>query len=390
MSSKKTILRRPSRPAPGLKLFATTAAGLEEILAAELRAIGARGVLPADRGVAFAGDLAAVYRANLCLRTAHRVLLELAEFDAPTREALYEGVARIPWGDHLEPDGTLAVDAVSNRSALSHTQFIAQVVKDAVVDGFRARHGRRPSVDREQPRLRINARLHEDRCTLSLDTSGDRLHRRGYRPLLREGAPLKETLAAGILLLSGYDGTSPLVDPMCGSGTLLVEGALIARNIAPGLLGRRFGFMDHPSFDRALWSMVFGEARAKVRKAGEARIAGSDVSEAALRAARIAVRGAGVDDAVSIRRADVADLVPRGDGHVVVNPPYGERLGEMDELGALYGTLGDVLKHRCRGMSAHVFVGSKFLAGRIGLRPKRRDILWNGAIECRLLHFDLY
>ncbi|MCP4600643.1 MAG: RNA methyltransferase [Proteobacteria bacterium] len=385
----KNIKRRKNDKAD-FRLFATTAAGLEDELAAELRGIGVRSIDPAIRGIGFTGDIETIYRANLWLRTAHRVLLELDEFEATDREALYEGVSHIHWSDHLSVNGTLAVDTISSGSNLSHTQFVSQVVKDAIVDGFRRRLGRRPNVDQKDPDLQLNARLSGNRCTLSIDTSGKRLHRRGYRPDFGVQAPLKETLAAGILLKSGYDGSMPLIDPMCGSGTFLVEGALIAKNIAPGLLGRRFGFMRGSSFDQRIWKNLTIEAKAMIRRDKEALIVGSDISEETIRATGTAAQGAGVDDAIRLRRANLSDLAERTKGMVVTNPPYGERLGEMEELAELYRTLGNVLKQRCRGMTAHVLTSSKFLSGKIGLRPKNRDVLWNGAIECRLLHYDLY
>jgi 23S rRNA (guanine2445-N2)-methyltransferase len=390
MNKRKIIVRRRKSGRTQYQLFATTVAGLEDVLADELKALGVKQIVPSRRGVAFSGTLETVYRTNLWLRTAHRILLELAEFEAPNREALYEGVRKVHWAEHVSVDGTLAVDAVSNRSELNHTQFISRLVKDAIVDGFRERTGRRPNVERTMPDLQLNARILSDRCTLSLDTSGQRLHRRGYRPGFGLEAPLKETLAAGILLKSNYDGTQPIIDPMCGSGTFLIEAALMAKNIAPGLLGHQFGFMRHPSFDRNLWRETLDLAKAAIRHDAEISVTGADISEDALRTARAAISGAGVDDIILLRRADIADLGPRKEGLLVVNPPYGERLGEIEKLGNLYQTLGDTLKQRCTGMTAHIFTGSKYLSGRIGLRPHRRDILFNGAIECRLLHFRLY
>ena len=372
------------------KLFATCDAGLEAVLAKELKKLGAKRIVQGERGVSFAGDLSMVYRANLYLRCAYRVLMELAEFDAPNREALYEGVRRVYWGDHMTLEQTLAVDAVSNRSALTHTQFISRVVKDAIVDGFQKRFGRRPNVDPNEPDIKINARLLSDRCTLSLDTSGERLHRRGYRPHDGVVAPLKETLAAGILALSGFTAETPLYDPMCGSGTFLVEAALMAKNIAPGLLGRAYAFKRLSWFDRTLFKEIMGEARSKVDKEKELTIFGSDIDEGALRAVRAAAGGAGVDDTIRIRKADMRDFSPKGAGLIVTNPPYGERIGDIRELEQLYKDLGDLLKRRCTGMTAHILTASSVLAKQIGLRPHRRDILFNGALECRLLHFRMY
>jgi putative N6-adenine-specific DNA methylase len=279
---------------------------------------------------------------------------------------------------------------VGSTAELRNTQYVAQVVKDAVVDWFRERRGRRPSVDRRAPDLQLNARISAGRCVLSVDTSGERLHRRGYRPGFGAPAPLKESLAAGIVLLSGFDGSGRVVDPMCGSGTILVEAALIARNLAPGLLGRRFAFTGHRDFDERLWSNVRADARALSRELDGCPIRGSDVSQTAVRAANAAVVGAGIDDVVRIRRAELAELRLEPGDRVITNPPYGDRLGELGNLAELYARIGDTLKQRGRGASAHLLTGSKFLAGKIGLRTTRRDQLWNGALECRLLHYDLY
>ena len=382
--------RGGSRPAD-LQLFATTAPGLEDVLLSEIKRLGATDPEKAVRGVSFGGDLGMLYRTNLHLRTATRVLVRIAEFDARDRDHLYRGSRAAPWEEHMTPDMTLAVDAVGDNSEIRHTQFASQVVKDGIVDRFRDKVGRRPSVNPKQPDIRINARINGDRCTLSWDSSGQRLHRRGYRPSFGGPAPLQETLAAGILLMSGYDGSGELVDPMCGSGTILVEAAMIAKNMAPGLLGREFAFMSHLSFNRRLWSNELEDAQRAVREVDGCTIRGSDVSEDSVRAVRTAVLGAGVDDIVAVRRADFRSLaISEGVGRVVTNPPYGERLGEINQLADLYSDLGDTLKQRCRGMTAHVLTGSKFLAGKIGLKTRKRDILWNGPLECRLLHFDLF
>ncbi len=390
-TARPSIRKRDgSRPAD-LQLFATTAPGLENVLLSEIKRLGATDPQKAVRGVSFGGDLGMLYRTNLHLRTATRVLVRIAEFDARDRDHLYRGSRAAPWEEHMTPDMTLAVDAVGDNSEIRHTQFASQVVKDGIVDRFRDKVGRRPSVNPKQPDLRINARINGDRCTLSWDSSGQRLHRRGYRPSFGGPAPLQETLAAGILLMSGYDGSGELVDPMCGSGTILVEAAMIAKNMAPGLLGREFAFMSHLSFNRRLWSNELEDARGAVREVDGCTIRGSDVSEDSVRAVRTAVLGAGVDDIVAVRRADFRSLaISEGAGRVVTNPPYGERLGEINQLADLYSDLGDTLKQKCRGMTAHVLTGSKFLAGKIGLKTRKRDILWNGPLECRLLHFDLF
>ena len=390
MARSPRPVRRRSRSTADLELFAPTSSGLEPALARELRGLGARDVRPAERGVAFRGDARLVYRANLWLRTAHRVLWRIAEFPATNRRELYEGARAVGWDEHLTLERTLAVDAVGQAPGLDHTQFVARVVKDAVVDWFRDRTGRRPSVDPAQPDLALNARLAGGRCALSIDTSGERMHRRGYRPAFGAAAPLKETIAAGILLLSGYAGERPLVDPFCGSGTILVEAALIATRTAPGLLGRRFGLSRHPAFDRRLFREVQEEARAEIRELDGCPIAGADLDEDALRAAAAAARGAGVDDLIRLKRADARELTVDAGSAVVTNPPYGERLGEVAALAELYERFGVALKRGCRGASAHVLTGSKYLAGRLGLRAERRDPLRNGRIDCRLMHYELY
>lgn len=372
------------------KLFATCESGLEQVLQSELVALGIKGTRVGDRGVSFRGNLETVYRANIHLRTAYRVLLEVAEFSAIDQDSLYKGVKKIKWQDHMTLEQTLAVDAVSHRSEMTHTQFISRVVKDAVVDGFRELTGKRPNVDPENPDLRINARFLNDRCTLSIDTSGERLHRRGYRADVKFAAPLKETLAAGILMMSGYNGSQPLMDPMCGSGTFLVEAALIAKSIAPGLLGRSFAFRRHPTFDRDLYKRVVEAAKDRIQKDREVYILGGDIDDTALRAARSAICGAGVDDIIRVQKADMMDFAPKTGGMIITNPPYGERLGEMESLQELYKIMGDIFKRNCTGMSAHVLTGSKFLSKHIGLKPKKRDILFNGQIECRLLHYEMY
>ena len=371
---RPSVRKRGVPRSADLRLFATTAPGLEDVLLSEVKRLGATDPEKAVRGVSFGGDLGMLYRTNLRSRTATRVLVKIAEFDARDRDHLYRGSRTEPWEEHMTPDMTLAVDAVGDNSEIRHTQFASQVVKDGIVDRFRDKVGRRPSVNPKQPDIQINARIKGNRCTLSWDSSGQRLHRRGYRSSFGGPAPLQETLAAGILLMSGYDGSGELVDPMCGSGTILVEAAMIAKNMAPGLLGREYAFMSHLSFNRRLWSNELEDARRAVREVDGCTIRGSDVSEDSVRAARTVILGAGVDDIVAVRRADFRNLaVSEGVGRVVTNPPYGERLGEINQLADLYSDLGDTLKQRCRGMTAHVLTGSKFLSGKIGL-----------------LHFDLF
>lgn len=378
------------------KFFATCPKGIEPLLAEELQALGARAVRPTRAGVAFAGPLGAAYRACLWSRLASRVLLPLKRFPAPTPEALYEGVQSVAWQDHLAPDGTLAVDFTTAQSAIAHSHFGALKVKDAIVDQLRAQHGVRPSVDTERPQLRVNLYLHRDEATLSLDLSGESLHRRGYRG---EGgaAPLKENLAAAILLRARWPAIAAqggaLIDLLCGSGTLPIEGALMAGDIAPGLLRPYFGFLQWRGHDGAIWAELLAQAHQR-RAAGLIKlppIRGYDHDARAVRAAKENLQRAGLAEHVRIQRRALGACAPEEalTGLVVANPPYGERLGEAGELSALYAELGAAIKRCYAGFQAVVFTGNAELGRELHLRPARSYTLYNGALECKLLSFDL-
>lgn len=377
--------------------FATAPKGIEPLLAEELRAIGAFEVLEARAGVAFAGPLEIAYRVCLWSRLASRVLLPLATFPATSPEELYAGVRAIDWSEHLCAEGTLVVDASVSGSKITHSHYAALKIKDAVVDQFRDRTGQRPSVDAERPDVRVNLYLLRDTATLSLDLSGDSLHRRGYRD---EGvlAPLKENLAAAILIRAGWPEIAAtggaLVDPMCGSGTLLLEGAYIAGDIAPGLLRPHYGFLRWRGHDAACWQGLMAEAQER-RDVGLARIptiVGYDADHKAIRAAWANIEQAGLREHIHVERREVAGLTaPAGAsaGLLVVNPPYGERLGEVEALKDVYGTLGDKLKEQFVGWKAAIFTGNVELGKKLGLRAKKLHTLYNGALECKLLHIDV-
>jgi len=381
---------------PSLPLFATCPKGLELLLADELRALGATAVHETRAGAEFSGTLETAYRACLWSRLASRVLLPLAEFDAHTPDELYQGVQGLRWDEHLAPEGTLAVDFTTTASAITHSHYGALKVKDAIVDQLRERYGVRPSIDTARPDLRINVYLHRDRAILSVDLSGESLHRRGYRAQALE-APLKENLAAAILLRAGWpaiaaDGAT-LVDLMCGSGTLPIEAALMAADSAPCLLRPYFGFLAWRQHDEALWQRLVAEARTR-RESGFARlppIHGYDSDARAVRVAQDNVRRAGFAGRIEITQRALADCaVPTGKtGLVIANPPYGERLGEAQDLPALYADLGGALKRCFSGARAAVFTGNVEMAKNMGLRARKMHTLWNGAIECRLLHFDI-
>lgn len=373
--------------------------GVEPLLAAELAALGVSDVRERRAVVTFAGPLADGYRVCLWSRLASRVLLTLAEFSADSADALYAGVAAIAWEDHIAPEGTLAIDVVGTTSGLTHTRFVAQKAKDAVVDRIRDAHGTRPSVSFERPDVRLNIRLFRERATLSLDLAGEPLHVRGYRtPGEQAEAPLKENLAAALLVRAGWPEIAAsggaLVDPMCGSGTLLIEGALAAADQAPGLLRQHWGFSGWLGHDGDVWHDVLDEADERAERGRERLpvIVGSDTDERALDLARACARRAGLGDLVKVERLDLADLAPpdgAGHGLVITNPPYGVRLGETDALEPLYRTLGQRLLAGFGGWQAAVFTAEESLARATGLRSSSAHTFYNGAIETKLYSFQV-
>lgn len=380
-----------------LNLFATAPKGLELLLVAELEALGA--IKPSEKlaGVTFTGDLALAYRACLWSRLANRILLSLARVPAATPEALYAGVQTIAWDQHIDPHATLAVHFVTSQSQITHTLYGAQKVKDAIVDQFRDKYATRPSVAKLEPDVSIYVYLYRDEATIYLDLSGESLHKRGYR-LASGAAPLKENLAAAILLRAGWPALAkegkPLQDPMCGSGTLLIEAALMAADIAPGLNREYYGFLGWKQHDPKLWRTILAQAQERA-EAGIQQvppITGFDRDPHAIKVAIENIERANLRGYVHVEKRDLADFVPKAHtkaGLVVVNPPYGERLGEEEELKPLYATLGERLKKEFVDWQAAVFTGNPELGKVMGIRSKRSYALFNGAIPCKLLLFDV-
>jgi 23S rRNA (guanine2445-N2)-methyltransferase / 23S rRNA (guanine2069-N7)-methyltransferase len=378
--------------------FATCPKGLEYLLRDELIALGASDVREALAGAHFSGTLATAYKACLWSRLASRILLPLADFEAADDDALYRGVQELDWSAHLAAHGTFAVDAGTALSKLSHSQFIGLRTKDAVVDQFRQRDGNRPGIDTDEPDIRINVRVRRDRATLSLDLAGSPLHRRGWREVQGE-APLKENLAAAMLLRAQwpqvYAAGGALLDPMCGSGTLLIEGALMAADVAPGLRREYFGFLGWQQHDIALWRSLLDEANRRAEKGlRELRSVffGSDADPRMVQTAKRNAQEAGVSGFFTLDRQDAAHAAPPSGlthGLVITNPPYGERLGERAEMPQLYRALGDALRARFSGWRAAVLAGDVELGRAMQLHAEKRYALYNGALETVLLTFDL-
>ena len=393
MSEKTHILRNGARPAANpdvsLNCFAAVPRGAEEVASLELEALGISGARAGKGGVAFITDREGLYRANLWLRTASRVLVQMAVFPCANPAELYAGVHAIAWQELITPSMTLAVDCSLRDSALTHSGFVALKTKDAIVDRIREACGSRPNVNTAAPDVRINVHLHKNVCTVSLDSSGESLDRRGYR-LERNEAPLRETLAAAIVALTGWDGSVPLIDPMCGSGTIPVEAALLAARMPPGLQ-RSFGFQSWQDFDARLWDRLLKEAESGIKKLPTGLITGYDQDSRALVLATKNAAKAGFEGQLHFFHAAIEAFQPEGDkGVVIINPPYGMRMGEEDDLRELYCQIGDIMKKRCRGWTGFVLTGNLELAKYIGLKASRRFVLFNGAIECRLLKYELY
>ena len=378
--------------------FATCPKGMEYLLRDELVAIGASDVREALAGAHFSGTLETAYKACLWSRLASRILLPLAEFDAADDEALYRGVQTIDWSAHLAAHATFAVDAGTALSKLTHSQFIGLRTKDAVVDQFRQRDGSRPDIDTDEPDIRINLRLRRDRATVSLDLAGSPLHRRGWREEQGE-APLKENLAAAMLLRARwpevYAAGGALLDPMCGSGTLLIEGALMAADVAPGLRREYFGFLGWQQHDIALWRSLLDEARQRAEaglRALRPCFFGSDADPCMVQTAKRNAQAAGVAGFFTLDKQDMARAAPPpgvDHGLVITNPPYGERLGDRAEMPKLYRALGDTLRQRFTGWRAAVLAGDVELGRAMQLHADKRYALYNGALETVLLTFDL-
>ncbi|KAF0199588.1 MAG: putative N6-adenine-specific DNA methylase [Bacteroidetes bacterium] len=373
---------------PMMKMLAKSPAGLEEILAGELQELGAVNIELLNRAVAFEGTKKELYAANYRCRTALRILVPIAHFTILSENDLYKSVKAIRWEDYLDNSHTIAIDSTVTTSLFTHSHFVSLRVKDAIVDSFRDRTGERPSVDTENPDFRINIHIYKDEVDVSFDSSGASLHKRGYHVSNAE-APLSEVLAAGMILLTGWDGQSNFVDPMCGSGTLLIEAAMIAMNIPAGQFREEYGFMRWKNYESDLWEEVQNEALEAQREFNY-QIVGSDISEHNLRSAGANLKQARLHKDISIKVSPFQEITPpAGGGLMVTNPPYGERI-RVEDIIELYQELGDALKQNFKGYKAWV-ISSDFRALKmIGLKPMKKYTLFNGQLECRYAGFDLY
>ena len=372
-----------------ISLVAKTSSGLEDLLVNEVIANGGREARKGIRSVTFKGTEETLYRMNLNSRVALRILKPIGSFPANNEEQLYDGIGRINWGKYMSADDTLAVDAVTVKSNLTHSLYVALKTKDAVVDQFRKSHGRRPDVDLNRPTIRINVHLSGNVASISLDSSGESLHKRGYRMLQGE-APLSETLAAGLILLSAWKQDSPLTDIMCGSGTIVIEAALMARDIAPGLMRNEFGFQRWLDYDAGLWANLVKEARGRIKDKLGFRIAGVDRNRHVIRQARENSEYAGVDEDIDFHEMKFQDYTPAvSEQTLITNPPYGGRITDED-LFDLYKQMGDTFKKRYQGSTAWVLTANRDAAKHIGLHVSAKIPVFNGPLECRLLKFEMY
>lgn len=370
------------------RMIAKTLYGFESILAKELLDLGAMDIKEGNRMVSFVGDKGFMYKANLCLRTAIKILKPYESFRVNSEQELYDNIKKLPWEKFLADDGSLAIDSAVHSDIFTHSQYVALKSKDAIVDRFREKFGKRPDVDLDFPDLRINIHIEKNFCNVSFDSSGDSLHKRGYRTATNI-APINEVLAAGMLLISGWDGQCDFLDPMCGSGTIPIEAAMIACNIPPNLNRKEFAFEKWNDWDEDLFEKIEESALKKVRNF-HFKIKGYDKAPSAVMKAKDNVKNANLSDFIEIEQKSFFESEKQNEGylHMLFNPPYGERL-EID-IEDFYGKIGDTLKQNYPGTHAW-FIATNFDAIKsVGLRASRKIKLYNGPLEGRLLKYVLY
>ncbi|PYE82010.1 putative N6-adenine-specific DNA methylase [Winogradskyella epiphytica] len=370
-------------------MVAKTLFGFEDILAKELTQLGAMNVEKGVRNVSFVGDKGFMYKANLGIRTAIKILKPIHSFRVNREEDLYKNVKAIKWEDYLKPTGSLAVDATVHNSVFTHSQYTALKTKDAIVDRFRENGGVRPDVDLRFPDLKINVHIDRRVCTISLDTSGESLHRRGYKSATNI-APINEVLAAGLIIMSGWDGQTDFMDPMCGSGTMLAEAAMIACNIPPNLMRKEFAFERWEDWDVDLFEKIEDSLMKKVRDFHH-KIIGYDKSPSAVAKAKENIKNAHLDEFIHIQHEDFFKTQKGGDEklHMVFNPPYGERLENLN-VEEFYANIGSTLKHGYPNTNAWLITSNLEALKFVGLRPSRKIKVFNAKLEARLVKYEMY
>jgi len=370
------------------EFFAPCPRGLAPALAEELTELGAKNAKAADAGVSFGGPFDLIYTANLHSRIASRILWRVAQFPYRKEDDVYQGATRVQWSNYFNAERTIKVETNAHRSPLKSLDFITLRVKDAIADQFRGATGKRPSVETREPDVRIHVFLDDKTCTLYVDTSGESLFKRGRRDHVGE-APLKKNLAAGILRLAGWKPGMPLLDPMCGAGTFLSESAEMSLNRAPGR-HREFAFAKLARFNEATWDRMVANAKKVERPLEKLPIYGSDLQGRSLGHAALNLKEAGLEEAVTLKQANLLEISPpTAEGFIVTNPPYGVRLGEKEDLAQFYPRLGDTLKQKFDGWTAFIFSGDPELPKLIRLKPSRKTVLYNGALECRLYEYRM-
>lgn len=388
-------IKKENRGSGKNRILVTCAKGITPFLKKELLTLGFPVLGESLAGIATEGTLADTLRLNLMLRTGHRVLFLLREFIARDAEALYRSVSEIAWEEYIARNGYVSVTSNVDNPSIRDSRFANVRCKDAIVDRIKERCGRRPDSGPCQDRTVVNIYWKDERCSVYLDTSGEPLSRRGYRKIPLS-APMQETLAAAVILSTGWNGSGHFINPMCGSGTLAIEAALIALNRAPGFLRNNYGFMHIKGFDKVMWDALRAQTKKEAKKNLNCRIIATDIREEAVEAARNNAATAGVEHLIEFDVCDYTetpipgDKGPGGEGIVILNPGYGERMGNIPELEDVYKGIGDFFKQKCKGYSGYLFTGNMDLAKKVGLKAKHKIPFFNGPIECRLFEYELY
>lgn len=370
------------------EMKATTFFGLEDLLHKEIQQLGGKNIEPFKRGVSFVGDIGFLYKANLCLRTALKIIIPIHNFKADTNESFYNGIKEIAWEKFITYNDSIKIECVVNSDYFEHSLFMSQKAKDGLVDRFRDRYGKRPDVDLIHPVLRIYIHIFKDEVTVNIDSSGELLYKRGYRTDTNK-APINEILAAGLVMLSDWQPHKQLIDGMCGSGTIAIEAALYANNIPPGIFRKEYAFMRWKNYDAALFELITESAVNKIKE-NELDIVANDIYEPTIKKMQTNLKNAQLLDVIKVNNQSFFDVTTdRKNGFIILNPPYGERI-EKQEIAAFYKQIGDKLKKDFAGFTCWIITSSDEGFKSIGLRPTRKITLYNGSLECKYLKFEMY